>query len=399
MKILQIGASYTGAQKKIENAIHSRCKKCGHESLVFYAAGESDDPNIVCYENKLLDLIRRGARKVLGKHSCFAVLSTLNLMRKVKRCNPDLVHIHVIHHGYLYYELLLRFLAKRKTPVVFTAHDMWFFTGGCYHYSVFGCDGFLEECKNCPKTTADLDCPRSITSRCLKKKLDLFSRFDKISFVSVSPWVCAEMKKSRLSQYPQYVVMNSVDNVEYVPFRNNKNEKFTIIGVAASWDERKGLKRFFELAEMLGDKCDILLVGAVNQDVKPSAPKNITFYGYTKNVDELYDLYSKSDLHVSLSFEETFGLTFVEAALAGIKSLGYNSTSIPGVIEKTHGFIVNDFTVSAVADEVDRLICNRDLCVVTKEEHEEIKRYFSADRMASEYLGIYGETLSSSREK
>ena len=399
MKILQIGATFVGAQKKIEYAIHQYCKEQGHDSRILYAIGESNDPDVVNYENKLFNFIRRGLRKFLGKKSRFAILSTLSLIKKIKAYNPDLVHIHVIHHGYLYYEMLLEFLATKKIPTVFTAHDMWFFTGGCYYYSVVGCDGFLKECKNCPKSTDELDCPKSATTRCLKKKLNLFSRFERLSFVSVSPWVCTEMKKSQLSKYPQYVVMNSVDNVAYVPFRTKKNEKFTIIGVAASWDERKGLKRFFELADILGDKCDIVLVGAVNSDLKSSAPENITLYGYTKNVDELYDLYSKSDLHVSLSFEETFGLTFVEAALSGIKSLGYNSTAIPGVLEKTHGFIIDNHTVAAVASKIEGLVCNRELCVVTKEEYEDIKRYFSVDRMSAEYLEVYNETLSSSREK
>ena len=398
MKILQIGATFVGAQKKIEYSIHHYCKSLGHNSNILYAIGESDDPNIVCYENKLLDLIRRGARKVLGKHSCFAVLSTLNLMRKVKRSNPDLVHIHVIHHGYLYYELLLRFLAKRKIPVVFTAHDMWFFTGGCYYYSVVGCDGFLKGCYNCPKSASELDCPRAFTARKLKKKLRLFSKIDNISFVSVSPWVYSEMRKSKLSGYPQYMIMNSCSNIEYTPFRYEKNERFTIIGVAANWDERKGLRRYYELAAALHDSCDVILVGNVNQELKAEAPDNVMFYGYTGSTMELYDLYSKCDLHVSMSFEETFGLTFAEAALAGIKSLGYNSTAIPGVLEKTHGFIVDPCTVDAAVDIIKKLIPNRNACVITEEEYIEIKEYFSAERMSLEYYRVYEDMLDISHK-
>lgn len=393
MKILQVGASYTGAQKKIEYAIHDYCRKNGYESKIFYAIGESDDPDISCYENRFLSFIRRGLRKFLGKHSCFALLSTLKLIRKIKKYAPDIVHLHVIHHGYMYYEMLFKYLAKKRIPTVLTAHDMWFFTGGCYYYSTVGCEGFLTGCHNCPKCENELDCSRSSTARKLKKKLDMFENLNKTTFVSVSPWVYSEMKKSALSKYSQYVIMNSVDKTDYPYVLHKKNEKFTIIGVAAAWDERKGLKRFYELGEMLGNNINIILVGSVEEELKKDAPANITFYGYTKSVEELHELYSKSDLHVSMSCEETFGLTFVEAALAGIRSLGFNSTAIPAVLDKVHGYVIASCTVEDVAKKIRELIKDRDACVISEHEHQEIREYFSAERMASEYKNIYEEIL------
>ncbi len=391
MKILQIGATFVGAQKKIEYAIHEYAQKQGHESSILYAIGESDDKRIVCYENRLDSVIRRGLRKVLGKNPHFAFISTLKLIRQIRKFNPDMIHIHIIHHGYLDYEMLLKYLIKMNKPVVFTVHDMWFFTGGCYYYSAVGCDGFMSGCKHCPESDIRLDCRKDVTEKYLKRKLKLFDDLKNISFVSVSPWVYSEIKKSGLQKFPQYLIMNSIDRAKDTFYEAKKRDKFTIIGVATNWDDRKGLRRFYELGILLSEKCDIILVGNVAEHLKNGAPDNIIFYGYTNCSDELYELYSSCDLHVSMSFEETFGLTFVEAALSGIRSVGFYSTAIPAVLEKTNGYIISSCTVEEAALKIRELIENRYMCSISGEEYFRIKEYFSPQRMATEYIRVYDE--------
>lgn len=395
MRVLQIGATFVGAQKKIEYTIHKHLQEQGHKSSILYAIGESDDPDIICYENKFDSIVRRGLRKVLTKHPCFASLSTIKLIRHIKKYRPELVHIHIIHHGYLNYGMLFKYLAKQKVPVVFTVHDMWCFTGGCYYYSTVGCDGFKSGCHNCPKNDNELDCRKNATAKYFKKKLELFSRLKSVSFVSVSPWVYSQIKTSKLAKYPQYLVMNSVEKVADTAPQCEKRDNFTVIGVAANWDERKGLKRFYELGQTLRGQCDIILVGNVEDSLKENAPDNITFYGYTNSADELYDLYSSCDLHVSMSYEETFGLTFVEAALAGIRSMGFHSTAIPAVLQKTNGYVISSCTVEETATKIRQLIQQRGVCTITGQEYSDISRYFSPQRMALEYQRVYEEMYDS----
>ena len=397
MRVLQIGATFVGAQKKIEYAIHKHLQEQGHQSSVLYAIGESDDPSIICYENRFDSIIRRGLRKVFGKNPCFASLSTIKLIGHIKRYRPDLVNIHIIHHGYLNYGMLLKYLAKQQVPVIFTVHDMWCFTGGCYYYSTVDCDGFKYGCNNCLKNSIELDCKKNATAKCLQEKLKLFDNLDSISFVSVSPWVYSQIKTSKLAKYPQYLVMNSVDTVSDTAPEGEKRDNFTIIGVAANWDERKGIKRFYELGSALKGQCDIILVGNVAPHLKENAPDNITFYGYANSADELHDLYSSCDLHVSMSYEETFGLTFVEAALSGIRSMGFDSTAIPAVLAKTNGYIVSSCTVEETATKIEQLIGQRAVCAISGQEYSEISRYFSPQRMALEYQKVYEEMYDSHR--
>lgn len=397
MKILQVGATFVGAQKKIENAIHDYVRAQGHDSRIFFAIGESDDGDVVCYENRVDSIIRRGLRKVFGKNPRFAWLSTRKLIAHIKEYNPDLVHIHIIHHGYLDYELLLDFLAQQKVPVVFTVHDMWFFTGGCYYYSAVGCNGFLNECKNCPANEKQLDCRKRETAKALRTKMRLYTGLEKACFVSVSPWVYSEIQKSMLNIFPQYLSMNAIDKVAHALPDVEKKRKFTLIGVATNWDNRKGLHRFYELGEAVKDLCDIILVGTVAEELKAGAPANIIFHGYANSSEELYNLYAGSDLHVSMSLEETFGLTFVEAALAGIKSMGFASTAIPDVLSKTKGYLIASCTVEEASAKIRELSQNRELCKITGEEFDEIRYYFSPQRMAAEYLEVYEKMYNSNK--
>ncbi len=395
MRIIQIGGTYVSAQKQIQFIIHNSLIYNGHESYILYIHGDSDDPAIIRYENKIMGLIRRGLIKIFGKNPVFAGISTINAIRKIKKINPDIVHMHVIHHGYLNYPMFFRFLSKRKIPVVFTMHDMWAFTGGCYHYFDIECNGYQLGCHKCRKSMTHLDCKPKHTSKYFNIKKQLFKTLSDVRFVSVSAWVYSEIQKSHLSEYPQYLIWNAVESFEINKSnRYSSTNKFRIIGVAAVWSEGKGISRFFKLANELGNNFEIILVGRASKKYYECAPDNVQFVGLISDKQRLAELYSSCDLHVSMSLEETFGMTFVEAALAGIRSLGFDATAIPTVIEKTKGYIVPKLDIKAAADTIRHLNDNRQLCRLTLDELNEIKSTFSSSKMSELYIDIYHDIIN-----
>ena len=396
MTILQIGAAFVAAQKQIEIAIHHALEKKGYTSYILYSHGSSSDPHVIRFEGRILNIIRRCFLKMFGKNPVFASLSTICLIRKIKKIQPNLVHLHVIHHGYINYTMLFKYLAKEKIPVVFTMHDMWAFTGGCYHFADISCDGYLNQCYNCPKDTKQLDCQRKKTRKYFKLKKELFEQLYSVSFVSVSSWVYEETQKSYLKKYPQYLIWNAVDSAFCIEqtSENLPSEKFKIIGVANNWSDQKGLSRFFELAKLLGDEFEIILVGNISKKIQSEAPDNIVFVGSVRNSNELAMLYASCDLHVSMSFEETFGMTFVEAAFAGIRSLGFDSTAIPGVLRQINGFVISKADVLAAVAKIRELRQNREKCRLDLEEKRYIESIFSASFMAEKYIDIYAKQIS-----
>ena len=78
-------------------------------------------------------MIRQAIRRISKGRINFNILQTLIAINYIRKVQPDIVQVHVIHHGFFDYNLLFAYLAKINVPVVFTLHDMWAITGGCYH--------------------------------------------------------------------------------------------------------------------------------------------------------------------------------------------------------------------------------------------------------------------------
>lgn len=393
MRVLQIGGTYVGAQRIIEGETHRWLIKNGHESRVLYAIGEPDDENTVCYETRPENLSRRLLSKVFGNTPCYARPQTRRIIRYIKEWKPDVVHLHVLHHGYADYIFLLNFLAREQIPVVFTMHDMWEATGGCYYYSAQQCDGYKNGCCNCPAEPVTLDCKPSQTEKYFSVKKEIFKKLNNPCFVAVSPWVAEEAKQTALAAYPIYTIWNAVNYTETFHSPKKTNDKFGIVGVAACWDKRKGIDRFLELAQLLGDGYEIRLVGEVSPDIKERVPKNIVFLGRVNDVAKLSALYAEADLHISMSFEETFGMTFIEAAFVGTKSLGFNKTAIPYVIEKVFGYVIDSNDVSDMVNTIHELNQHRENCKLNSEEMVAVRDFFSADRMAKSYYNVYERAI------
>ena len=81
----------------------------------------------------------------------------------------DIVHLHWINNGFLSLHSLKQ-LFNRKKPVVWTLHDMWAFTGGCYHSGE--CNGFQTKCGNCPFLRNPWK--HDLSNRVWKRKLRLY---------------------------------------------------------------------------------------------------------------------------------------------------------------------------------------------------------------------------------
>ena len=404
MRILQVGATYSGAQEKIQYSIHRFLQSHGEDSYILYAYGESNDINIIRYESRVAKILRRFIHKYITRSPHCAFLSTFQLINNINKIKPDIVHLHVLHHGYIDYLWLFRYLAKKKIPVVYTMHDMWVFTGGCYYYNDVKCNGYRSGCENCPQSIYALDCNINRTAHYLNAKSNLYDKLNKIMFVAVSDWVLNEAKKSLIYKYPMHTIWNALDSDifrEKKTFKHEKHESiqfsdesFKIIGVANTWIKRKGIHKFIELAKILGDKYQIILVGNAGKEIQLNSPSNILYVGMIKDKMELASYYKKADIHISMSLEETFGYTFVEAAFSGTKSIGYDSTAIPSVLRMVKGFVIQEHSVLAVANQVKKLHANRGLCKLTSAEIEEIYKKFSPDKMAGEYYKIYSNLLS-----
>lgn len=397
MRIVQISGALMGAQKLVQEAIHRYAVQQGHDSYIFYARGfAADDMREICYEKNVENIITRGLRKYLFKDPMFSRLQTMRLISYIKQRKPDVVHLHVIHNGYTDYQLLLSKLAHMNVPIVFTMHDMWAFTGGCYHYTVEKCKGFERGCSECPAKSENLDIRKSRVQSALITKTKLFEKLSKLEIVTVSEWVKQETEKSFLKHFPIRVIPNGVEieasKIDVTSLGAWEDNKKHLLGVAAAWSMSKGIDIVFQIATLLGEGYVIDLIGNVSDKIRAMAPPNIHFHGYCTDKCVLSSYFQNADLYFSASLEETYGMTFVEAALAGTRSVGFRSTAITETLEIVHGICVREFSATAMSKAIMDAIAGGN-GKLTQEEIAQISDSVSITKMASSYLRLYQELL------
>lgn len=388
MKIVQIGAYMWGAQKIIEEGIHNYAIEKGHGSYILYVRGQSEVTGTIKCETRLENLLTRGLRKLFGKHAQFSLIQTLRIICYLQRIRPNLVHLHVLH-GATDYSLLLYYLGKKQIPVVYTMHDMWAHTGGCYHTGK--CQKYQTACVSCVMDSRQMDEERENVQRSFQRKKRLLLQLNQLHCVAVSNWVANEMKKGFLSVRPISVIYNGIDFEESptrYPTKQRLKDKCQIISVAASWGESKGFDIIIDLARMLGSAFEIILVGNTTVGQRNLNPGNIVFYGECSNRKELFSLFQNADLHVTASRAETFGMTIVEAAMAGTRSIGFSCTAVGEILGRVNGISVSECTAEALYDAILE-VCKQSKCKLSTEEIKCVYEQFSVRRMAEEYVALY----------
>lgn len=192
--------------------------------------------------------------------------------------DPDLIWIHNLHGYYIQVELLFAWLKSRpQTPVRWTLHDCWAFTGHCTYFSYAACEQWKSGCTRCSQLRSYPKCVGLANVRKnYERKKAAFTGAPNLTLLTPSRWLADLVKQSFLKEYPVEVHYNDINTSIFKPSPSNfrqqygLQDKIVLLGVANVWDERKGLLDFIRLAGMLDDRFALVLVG-----LKPAQIKQI----------------------------------------------------------------------------------------------------------------------------
>ena len=285
-------------------------------------------------------------------------IATRKFLKWVDTYKPDIIHLHNIHGYYLDVEALFSYLKEKDIPVVWTLHDCWAYTGHCSHFASVGCEKWKTQCEQCPLRRAYpsswlLD--NSHKNYCRKKQL--FSGVKNMQIVTPSEWLSGCVQQSFLSAFPVHTIQNGIDLETFCPresdfaHRYGLENKKIVLGVASAWSEHKGLSAFYRLADLLGEEYQVVLVGLEPQQIK-KLPGNVLGIHRTNNAQQLAQLYSAAYVHVSMSREETMGMTLIEANACATPVIAFDSTALPEIVTEETGIVVKTFTAQAVAEAI-----------------------------------------------
>ena len=393
--LLQINVTANwGSTGKIAEQIGVLAQQHGWDSYIAYGRNMNPSHNKLIkigsmfdvyehyFENRFFDNEGRASRR-----------ATKKLLKEVDRIKPDIVHLHNIHDHYLNYELLFRYLAEKKIPVVWTQHDQWAITGHC-HYNLKGCERWQKECYNCPLSKwYSLDC----STRNHRLKKDLLADISSLTVVPVSEWLGGTISQSHLKDRPIQVIHNGIDINTFSPQPKNAHERYGIdkhkkivLGVAAVWDERKGLNDIYELAKKLSPKdYATVIVGKLMEEPKDIGGCQIVFVDRTKNALELAQLYSSASVFVNPTYQDNYPTTNLEAIACGTPVITYRTGGSPESVDELTGAVVDRGDISALLTSIERL-SNTDCADACRRK---ALREFDNSKCFNPYIRLYNSVL------
>ncbi len=392
MKILMINGGSSGSSWDIMTQIAYQCVKNKWNVLICTPTKKPKDFNMEYYQIGIGNrFVHNLLSKLDGSDGFHNKKATSQLIEKIKKFKPDIVHLHTLHGYFINVDILCNFLKKNKIFTVITLHDCWFFTGRCAHYAKNKCYKWIDGCYSCsymnayPKAFFKDNSHKLYT---LKEKI--FNGWKELRIVAVSHWLADNANKSKIFRNKTTVetIYNGIDTNIFSDknrhYDDISNEIINIICVSSLWNESKGISIINYLAQHLPDKYKITMVGSVEHvDVS----ERINCVGTITSKKKLADLYLKSDFLLNPSAEETFSLVNIEAQACGNRIICYPSTGIKETSDVSGNILVKEYNQEAFLNDIICINNNSDL----NKRCANFAKNFSVEKMTDNYIKIYKE--------
>ena len=306
----------------------------------------------------------------------------------------DIIHLHGLT-GWMGLRGL-NALIPDDSWVFWTTHDLWPLSGGCVLYS--GCDRYREDCGGCPILSQGV---KSWAKTELRMKTKFVTEKG-IRPVANSRWMAGHIQESRVfrrsGEVP--VIPPIMDPVYFSTEIENIREKLQIapekkvlaLGARAVTDRYKGIPEFLEALasrSKLAEQCVVLLFG--DGELELPANLDVRALGRLNSAEEIAQVYCASDVFVSPSAMETFGMALGEAQACGTPVATFN---VGGVRDAVSGecaeYLVQNGDWESLLDAVEQ--------VIEKESpnggrwrvsREWAKEHFEASVIAAKQMEVY----------
>lgn len=391
-KLLQLNVTANwGSTGKIAEGIGQAAMVRGWESAVAYGRMMNRSQSKLIKVGNQADVYLHYARhRFFDGEGLGSRNATKQLIEQINAYAPDIIHLHNLHDHWLNYPLLFEYLGTVDTPVVWTFHDCWAFTGGCAHFESSDCEKWTDHnCSGrCPQYKGWLVSKRE---RNFRLKHDLLVPISKrMTIVGVSDWITGYASKSFLKDCKFTTIHNGIDVGTFI--QSNSSKESLILGVSNVWPPYKGLQDFIALRQKLPDDVKIILVGLTKRQIE-SLPMGITGMERTKNIHELVDLYSRASVFVNPTHNDTFPTVNLEALACGTPVVTYRTGGSPEAIDEDSGIVVEKGDVKSLSNAIMDVLGNpnkyrSDAC------RKRAALNFNKDIQFDKYIDLYESILS-----
>lgn len=392
--LLQINSTANwGSTGKIAEQIGELVMSHGWDSYIAYGRyANNSQSQLIRIGSKVSQAWHLLISRLFDRHGLASKCATKRLIKKIGQIKPDIIHLHNIHGYYINYEILFNYLQSIDTPVVWTLHDCWAFTGHCAHFVEQECYKWRIGCDNCPLRDSY---PKSFSDRANKNyklKSTLVRSRRNIAIVPVSNWLANFVRQSFLKDKQITVINNGIDTNVFYPQQTQEKEYYNILGVSSTWSNSKGLNDFYKLRTILdADKYHITLVGLTKQQIA-DLPDGIIGIERTNSIQELAHIYSDASVFVNPTYADTFPTTNLEALSCGTPIVTYKTGGCPETICSNSGIIVEQGDIKALKRAIEQ-VCSNGKAYYNRACRKRAEEYFDKNKCFLQYLELYNELL------
>lgn len=354
-----------------------------------------------------LDIYRNDQNK--GWNFAFGLGSTgLDISRRPSIADADLLHLHWINNGFLSLASVEKLAALGK-PLVWTMHDMWPFTGGCFHS--YACERYRDSCGKCPALKGKKE--NDLSRKVWRRKMQLFegweNRKTQTAFISPSAWLADKARESSLlKDFRVEVIPNAINTKLFYPtdrraarerYKLPQDENLVLFGSFNFNDPNKGFVFLRDALLKLKAAGQLPPTSVVAFGKPTELPKvegiPIRYVGLLKTDAELRDCYSACDVAAIPSLAESFSLVTLEALACATPVLAFGVGGIPDMIDhRANGWIADYKSSDSLAEGLIYLLDGGAPAEQLRERAvAKVEAEFSYPAVARKHLNLYQDLL------
>ncbi len=329
----------------------------------------------------------------------------------------DIIHLHWVNKGFLSFKSFEKLLELGK-PVVWTCHDLWPFTGGCY----WGCENIAMGCGNCGmlKQPSEKDLSWRVfhqkerlwgaRSRYFLKQSEVHSATTSMQFVFPSSWLMDQAKLSSISIGKHLErIPNVIDTNFFKPAESNarmeirkrlgfsENKLILLFAAANISDKRKGFSDFLKIVEHLDSgKVEVAVVGR-NDKFQGELPGNVKLLGFHSDKREVLQFFQMADLFVTTAKEENLPTTIIESLSCGTPVGAYSVGGIPQMVDDgITGFLATKGDWETLKLKIEEMLNDSFTIKQTRAVkcRETAIEQYSSDAVVGRYLKVYQNAIT-----
>jgi glycosyltransferase involved in cell wall biosynthesis len=327
---------------------------------------------------------------------------------------PDIVHLHNIHGGYVRLEDL-EWLCER-VPVVWTLHDMWAVTGHCA-YS-FECERWRVTCGRCPHMDIYPRIRLDFSRLNRWRRARLYSRIvrrlpGRLHLVCPSRWLADIARQGVARELPVHWIPYGIaldaftpGTVEERSFQRSRwgvpDDAFVILFAAnrGRTNPFKDYQAFADAAIRLrtpaGERMAFVMAGDAATQGQRDGTTGILSIGLLATKEEMASAYRAADVYVQATKADNLPLSVLEAMACALPVVGTRVGGVPDMVEDgVTGFLVSPTDGGSLAAALERLADNPALCsqyALAARQHV-LERY-RLEQMVTACATLYSDILA-----